>query len=392
MDFNFTDEQIAIRESVKQLMKKFPDEYWEQMDLKHEFPWDYYEEFVKAGFLGTCIPEEYGGSGLGLTEALLVLGTVCGSGGGLSAATPVHVGVFGMAPVIKFGTEEMRQKYLPQLLRGELHVCFGVTEPDAGTDTTRITTKAVRDGDHYVINGRKVWTSKAEQSNKVMLLTRTTPLDQCAKKTDGMTLFLADLDPSAVTIRPIPKMGRHAVSSCEVWYDNLRVPVADRIGEEGQGFKYLLEGLNAERILNAYQAIQLGKRALERAVQYANERVVFDRPIGKNQGVQFPLAESHAKLEAAELMALKAATLYDSGLGNTPACGDLANMAKLLGSEFGFEATDRALQTHGGYGYAREYHVERYFREIRVWRIAPISNNLVLSYIAEKILGLPRSF
>jgi acyl-CoA dehydrogenase len=388
MDYGLTEDQIAIRNAVEAIMKDFPDEYWEGKDDRHEFPWEFYNAFVANGFLGVTIPEQYGGSGLGLTEAALILGAVSGSGAGLSGCTAVHVGIFGMSPVVKFGGDAMREKYLPQLVSGELHVCFGVTEPDAGTDTTRITTFAKRDGDHYVINGRKVWTSKAEQSNKVMLLTRTTPLEQCKKKTDGMTLFLADLDPSAVTIRPIPKMGRNAISSCEVWYDKLRVHESDRIGEEGQGFKYLLDGLNAERILVAYSAIQLGRVAIKRATQYAKDRHVFGRAIGQNQGIQFPLADSLAKLEAAEIMTLKAAALYDANLP----CGDLANISKYLATEAAFEATDRAMQTLGGYGYAREYHVERYFREARVWKIAPISQNLVLSYIAEKMLGLPRSF
>ncbi|MDB5703842.1 MAG: Acyl-CoA dehydrogenase fadE12 [Sphingomonas bacterium] len=388
MDFELTDDQRAIRDAVTALMKDYPDEYWEQKDDKHEFPWEFYNAFAEAGFLGVTIPEEYGGSGLGLIEAMMALGPVSGSGAGLSGATPVHVGIFGMTPVVKFGSEEMKRKYLPALVKGDLHVCFGITEPDAGTDTTSITTNAKRDGDHYVINGRKVWTSKAEQSSKCMLLTRTTPLAECKRKTDGMTLFLADLDPDHVTIRPIPKMGRNAVSSCEVWYDDLRVHESDRIGEEGQGFKYLLDGLNAERILVAWQAIKLGQRAIERATQYAKDRKVFGRAIGQNQGIQFPLADSYAKLEAAEILTMKAAWQYDNDLP----CGELANIAKYLASEAAFEAADRAVQTHGGYGYAREYHVERYFREARVWKIAPISQNLVLSFVAEKILGLPRSF
>lgn len=388
MNFEFTDEQRAIRQAVETLMRDFPDEYWEEKDREHAFPWEFYNAFAEAGFLGITIPEEYGGAGLGLIEAMMALGPVAGSGAGLSGATPVHINVFGMSPLVKFGSEEMKARYLPRLVTGDLHVCFGVTEPDAGTDTTSITTNARRDGDGYLINGRKVWTSKAEQSTHCMLLTRTTPLSECRKKTDGMTLFMAPMDPEHVTVRPIPKMGRTAVSSCEVWWDNLRVSEADRIGEEGQGFKYLLDGLNAERILVAWQAIQLGKRALERATQYAKDRRVFGRAIGQNQGVQFPLADSYAKLEAAEILTMKAAWQYDT---DQP-CGELANIAKYLGTEAAFEAADRAVQTHGGYGYAREYHVERYFRETRVWKIAPISQNLVLSFIAEKILGLPRSF
>jgi len=388
MNFELTPEQRSIREAVDALMAQFPDPYWAEKDQRKEFPWEFYRAFAEAGFLGTVIPEQYGGAGLGLTEAALVLGSVAGSGAGLSGATSVHVSIFGMTPVVKFGSEAMRQKYLPQLVKGDLHVCFGVTEADAGTDTTAITTRAVRHGDHYIIHGKKVWTSKALESQKCLLLTRTTPLEQCAKRTDGMTLFLVDLDPAAVTIRPIPKMGREAVASCEVFYDGLKVSVDDRVGEEGRGFHYLLDGLNAERILVAYEAASLGRAALRRGVEYAKERRVFGRAIGQNQGVQFPLADSLAKLDAAELMALKAAWLYDNG----QPCGTEANIAKYLASEAAFEAADRSLQTHGGFGYAHEYHIDRYWRETRLWRIAPISQNLVLSFLAEKVLGLPRSF
>jgi acyl-CoA dehydrogenase len=388
MDFSVSEERTQILDAVDALLKDFPDDYWADKDQKHEFPWEFYHAFANAGYLGMAIPEEYGGAGLTLTDAALVLQRVSSGGGCHAAATAVHVSIFGMTPVVKFGSEEMKRKYLPPLVKGDLHVCFGVTEPDAGTDTTRIKTTAVRDGDHYVVNGKKVWTSKALESSKCLLLTRTTPLDQCRKKTDGMTLFLVDLDPEHVQIRPIPKMGREAVQSCEVFYDNLRVPVSDRVGEEGRGFHYLLDGLNAERIVVALEAVGAGRQALRRATQYAKERNVFGRPIGMNQGVQFPLADSLAKLEAAELVALKAAWQYDNDLP----CGDMANIAKYLATEAAFEACDRAVQTHGGYGYAKEYHVERYFRETRVWRIAPLAQNFVLAYIAEKMLGLPRSY
>ncbi|MDH3509796.1 MAG: acyl-CoA/acyl-ACP dehydrogenase [Gammaproteobacteria bacterium] len=388
MDFSLTAEQIAIRESVEAMMQDFPDEYWMEKDRSHEFPWEFYRAFAEAGFLGAIMPEEYGGSGLGLTEAAVILAAVTGSGAGLSGATAVHVSIFGLTPVLKFGSRQMRDKYLPEVISGDLHVCFGVTEANAGTDTTRIRTSAVRDGEHYLINGSKVWTSKALESQKCLLLTRTTPLEQCTKRTEGMTLFLADIQNPAVTIKPIPKMGREAVASCEVFYDGLRVHESDRVGEEGEGFRYLLDGLNAERILVAWEAVGLGRAALRRATQYAKDRVVFGRPIGQNQGVQFPLAESLAKLEAAQLVAEKAAWQYDNDIP----CGDLANIAKLLATDACFEAADCAVQTHGGFGYAAEYHVERYFREARVWRIAPIAQNFVLSYIAEKILGLPRSY
>jgi len=388
VNFAMSEEHQSIVAAIDALMKPFPDHYWMEKDQKHEFPWEFYKAFAEAGYLGMIIPPEYGGSGLGLTEAALVLQRVTQSGAAHAGATAVHISIFGITPVVKFGSEAMRRKYLPPLVAGDLHICFGVTEPDAGTDTTRIKTMAVRNGDHYVINGKKVWTSKAEQSSKCLLLTRTTPRDECKKKTDGMTLFLADLDPSAVTIRPIPKMARAAVSSCEVFYDNLKVSVEDRVGEEGKGFYYLLDGLNAERIVVAFEAVGLGKRAIEKATQYAKERVVFNRPIGQNQGVQFPLADSLAKLEAADLMAWKPAWQYDNNLP----CGDLANMSKYLAAEAAFEAADRAVQTHGGYGYAAEYDVERYFREVRVWRLTPLAQNYILAYIAEKIMGLPRSY
>ncbi|GAB3679554.1 acyl-CoA dehydrogenase family protein [Salinisphaera aquimarina] len=389
MDFNLTDEQRAIGDAVEAMMMTYPDAYWAEKDQKGEFPWEFYNDFANAGYLGVVMPEEYGGAGLGITEASIVLSKVVGaSGGGLAAATAVHLSIFGMTPVVKFASAEMRRKYLPRVISGDLHVCFGVTEPNAGTDTTQIQTRARRSGDKYLVSGSKVWTSKALESEKCLLLTRTTPIAECAKRTDGMTLLLADIQRPEVTLRPIPKMGRAAVSSCEAFYDELPVDVSDRVGEEGQGFRYLLDGLNAERILVGWEAVALGRAALRRATRYAQERRVFGRSIGQNQGVQFPLAESYAKLEAAQLVCEKAAWLYD----NDMPCGELSNIAKLLASEAGFEAADRAVQTHGGFGYAKEYHVERYFRESRVWRIAPISQNFILSYIAEKVLGLPRSY
>jgi acyl-CoA dehydrogenase len=300
----------------------------------------------------------------------------------------MHMSIFGMHPVIVHGSEELKRETLPRVVNGELHVCFGVTEPDAGLDTTRIKTFARREGDRYVVNGRKVWISKALESEKVLLLTRTTKLEDCARKTDGMTLFLTDLDRSRVDIRPIPKMGREAVDSNELFIDNLEVPEGHRVGEEGAGFKYLLDGLNPERILIAVEALGLGRAAIRRAVQYGKERVVFDRPIGMNQGLQFPIADAQIKLDGATLMARKAAWLYDQGLP----CGREANAAKYLCAEAGFQAADRAVQMHGGMGYAREYHVERYFREARLLRIAPISQEMILNYVGEHVLGLPRSY
>ncbi|MES2535644.1 MAG: acyl-CoA dehydrogenase family protein [Pseudomonadota bacterium] len=388
MKFGLTVEHEEIADAVRKLMTRFPDEYWAECDETHTFPAAFYQAFASAGYLGMLIPPEYDGLGLGLTETAVALGEVSGSGGGLGAATAVHLSIFGLTPVVKFGSEEMKKKYLPAVVSGDLHVCFGVTEPDAGSDTTRIRTTAVRDGDHYVISGKKVWISKAAESQKILLLARTTARDKVDKPSEGMTLFLADLDPSAVTVRPIKKMGRNAVSSCEVFIDGLRVHESDRVGEEGQGFRYLLDGLNAERILIAFEAVGLGRAALRRATAYAKERIVFDRPIGKNQAVQLPLAESLAKLEAAHLVAIKAAALYDAGFP----CGAEANMAKYLAAEAAFEAADRSLQTHGGYGYAQEFHVERYFRETRLWRLAPVAQNLALAYIAERVMGLPKSY
>ena len=388
MNFAPNPEHEAIRDSVRSLMSAFPDAYWLGKDERHEYPHEFYDAFAKAGFLGAAIPESYGGTGLGVTEAGLILQEVCASGAGLNGASAVHLSMFGINPVIRHGGEAMCRKYVPDVVSGKLNVCFSVTEPDAGTDTTRITTRAVRHGDHYVVNGRKTWLTKAAECQKVLLLTRTTPLAESAKRTDGMTLFLADMDHRHVTIKPIRKMGRHAVASNDVFFDDLPVSVEDRIGEEGKGFKYLLDGLNPERILVAFEAIGVGQAALGRATRYARDRQVFGRAIGKNQGIQLPLADSYARLTAAELATQKAAWLYDNG----HPCGTEANTAKFLAGEAGFQAADRAVQTHGGFGYAAEFHVERLFREARLMRIAPISENLILAQIAEHVLGLPRSY
>jgi len=388
MDFALTDEQELIRDAVARVCADFPDEYWSEKDTKHEFPWDFYNAMSEAGWIGVAIPEAYGGSGRGITEASIVLETVAASGAAMNGATPLHLSMFGMEPVVKYGTEEMKQKYLPRVASGEMHVAFGVTEPDAGTDTTSITTFARREGDNYIVRGRKVWTTKALQSERVLLLVRTTPKDRVDRKTDGMTLLLAELQRDEVTISPIDKVGRNAVATCEVVYDDLPVKVTDRVGEEGKGFSYLISGLNAERILIAAEALGIGKAALRRAVNYANERVVFGRPIGKNQGVAFPLAEAKMRLDAAELMIRKAAWMLDNG----QACGAEANMAKWLAADACFQAADQAMQTHGGFGYAKEYHVERYWREARLMRIAPISQEMIQNYVSEHVLGLPRSY
>ncbi|HKS98602.1 MAG TPA: acyl-CoA dehydrogenase family protein [Rugosimonospora sp.] len=388
MDFALTEDQELIRGAVAALMKKFDDRYWLEKDQAHQFPVEFYQAIAAGGWLGVTIPEAYGGHGRGITEAALVLEEVARSGGGMNAASAIHLSIFGMHPVVVHGSAELKQRTLPRVAAGDLHVCFGVTEPGAGLDTSRITTFARREGDHYTVTGRKVWISKAVESEKILLLTRTTRYEDVRKKTDGMTLFLTDLDRDRVDIRPIPKMGRNAVTSNELFIDDLRVPVADRVGAEGQGFRYLLDGLNPERMLIAAEALGIGRVALDRAVRYAGEREVFGRPIGMNQGVQFPLADSLARLDAAELALRKATWLYDSG----KPCGREANTAKYLCADAGFTAADRALQTHGGMGYAEEYHVARYFREARLLRIAPISQEMVLNYLGSHALGLPRSY
>jgi acyl-CoA dehydrogenase len=388
VDFELTEDQRLIRTAVADLAARFDDDYWMEKDAAHEFPVEFYRAFAEAGWLGITIPEEYGGSGLGITEASIVLEEVAASGAGMNGASSVHMSIFGMHPVVLHGSDEMKKENLPRIVRGDLHVCFGITEPGAGLDTTRITTFARRDGKDYVVNGRKVWISKAVESEKILLLTRTTRFEDVTRKTDGLTLFFTDLDRKHVDIRPIRKMGRNAVTSNELFIDDLRIPEEHRVGEEGQGFKYLLDGLNPERCLVAAEALGIGRAALRRAVRYANEREVFGRPIGKNQGIQFPLADALARLDAAELMLRKATWLYDRGLP----CGREANTAKYLCAEAGFQAADRALQVHGGMGYAEEYHVARYFREARLTRIAPISQEMVLNYLGEHVLGLPRSY
>ena len=388
MDFEFSEDQATIRRAVAELAAKFDDQYWMEKDAAHEFPTEFYQAFADGGWLGITIPEEYGGHGFGITEAALLLEEVSASGAGMNGASSMHLSIFGMHPVIVHGSEEMKRENLPRIVNGDLHVCFGVTEPGAGLDTTRITTFARRDGSDYVVNGRKVWISKAMESEKVLLLTRTTRFEDVEKKTDGLTLFLTDLDRDHIDIQPIRKMGRNAVSSNELFIDDLCVPEAHRVGAEGHGFRYILDGLNPERMLVAAEALGLGRAALRRAVRYGNERVVFGRPIGMNQGLQFPLADSLARLDAAELALRKATWLYDNG----KPCGREANTAKYLCADAGFDAADRALQTHGGMGYSEEYHVARYFREARLLKIAPLSQEMVLNYLGEHVLGLPRSY
>lgn len=388
MHFALTDDQEQLRRTVREIAARFTDDYWAACDERHAFPWEFYNAFAEGGWLGIAIPEQYGGGGLGILEAALLLEEIAASGAGMNGCSTMHLTIFGLNTVVRHGSEDLRREVLPRAADGSLHVCFGVTEPDAGTDTTRISTFARSHEDGYVINGRKVWITKAGDSQKMVLIARTTPRAEVEKPTQGLSLFLIDIDPGHVHLQPIPKMGRNAVQSYEVVLEDLFVPAAARIGEEGNGFRYLLDGLNPERILLAHEALGIGRAAIRRAVKYASERVVFDRPIGKNQGIAFPLAEAVTRLDAAELMARNAAWRYDQGLP----CGREANMAKYLCADAGFQAADQAVQTHGGMGYAREYHVERYFREARLLRLAPVSQEMVLNYVSHHVLGLPRSY
>ncbi len=388
MDFELTSAQEEIVRQVRTLASRFDDEYWRERDRKAEFPHEFYDAVAKAGYLGVAIPEAYGGSGLGITEAALVMREVAASGGAMAAASAIHLSIFGVSPIVFHGTEEQKRRFLPAVVRGEMHVSFAVTEPDAGNDITHIRTFARREGDYYVINGRKVFTTKARESKKMLILTRTTPFEKVTKKTDGMTLFFADIEPSAVEVRELHKLGRAAVDTNMLFIDNLKVPASDLVGGEGRGFHSLLDGLNPERILVAAEAIGIGRAALAKAVRYAKERVVFGRPIGQNQAIAHPLADVYSKLEAAELMMMKAAWLFD----HRKPCGAEANAAKLRAADAAWEACDRAVQTLGGYGYVRDYDVERYFRECRLLKIAPVSQEMVLNSISEHVLGLPRSY
>jgi len=381
-------DRAAIRDAIRAICNRFDDGYWSEKDRTHSFPHEFADAIAEGGWLGIAMPEEYGGAGLGVTEAAVMMQEVGHSAGAFAACSTIHINIFGLHSIVKHGTEEQKRAWLPDIISGKSRACFGVTEPDAGLDTSRIKTRAVRDGDRYVVNGQKIWTSTAQQADKVVLLARTTPVKECARPTDGLSLFYADLDRTAVEIREIPKMGRNAVNSNQTFYDNLIVPVDRRIGEEGKGFRYILDSLNSERILNAAEVIGMGRRALEKAVAYAGERVVFGRRIGMNQSIQHPLAECWSELYAAELMTLHAAGLCDAG----KQCGAEANAAKYLAADAGFKTCDRAIRTHGGMGYATEYHVERYFREMVATQLAPVSREMILCYIAERELGLPKSY
>ncbi|AVJ28254.1 acyl-CoA dehydrogenase family protein [Achromobacter spanius] len=388
MDFSLTDDQAAIRHAVQDLCAGFDDDYWTRKDKEGGFPEDFYGAMAGAGWLGVAMPTEYGGAGLGILEAALMMEAVAASGAGLSGASAIHMNVFGLHPVVVHGSDAQRARWLPPIISGEQKACFGVTEPNTGLNTLKLRTLAVRQGDRYVVNGQKIWISTAQVASKILLLARTTPLDQVTEPTQGLSLFYTDLDRTRISVREIEKLGRKAVDSNELFIDGLEVPVEDRIGEEGKGFSYILHGLNPERVLLAAEATGLGRAGLRRAAAYAGERVVFDRPIGQNQGVQHPLAERWVELEAAELLYRRAAWMYDQGLP----CGAEANAAKFFCAEAGFRACETAVLTHGGMGYAKEYHVERYFREAMLPRIAPVSPQLILCYIAEKVLGLPKSY
>ncbi len=388
MEFAFTDDQLAIRESVARTCAQYDDRYWLEKDKNGGFPHDFYKTMADAGWLGIAMPEAYGGSGLGITEAAILMQTVAASGAALQGASAIHLNIFGPNPIVVFGNEEQKRRILPDIIKGNVKGCFAVTEPNAGLNTTALETKAELDGNAYVVSGKKVWTTTAQIADKMLLIARTTPRDKCKKATDGLTLFYTDFDREKIEVREIDKMGRKAIDTNQVFIDGLRVPVEDRIGEEGKGFHYLLHGLNPERVLIAAEAVGIGQAALARATQYAKERVVFGRPIGKNQSIQHPLAESWAQLEAVNLLTFKAAWLYDTG----KECGAEANAAKLLAGRAAWESCERAVLTHGGYGYAKDFHVERFLREVMIARIAPISEQLVLCYIAERVLGLPKSY
>ena len=388
MNYQLNDEQRAIVEAAERICARFPLDYWLERDRTGEFPEDFFRDVAKDGWLGICMPEEFGGANLGVTEAALFLRTIAAGGGAQAAASTIHMNIFGLQPVVHFGTDEQKRRFLPPFARGEVKACFGVTEPDPGLDTTKIKVKAERRGNVYVVSGKKVWTSTAQVADNILLLARTTPIDEVKKHSEGLSLFYTKLDRNFVDVREIEKMGRKAVDSNELFIDGLPVPEADLIGEEGQGLKYLFHGLNAERIFVAAEQIGIGQAALRHAVQYAKDRVVFGRQIGMNQGIQHPLARNWAELEAANYLIMAAADLYDKGLP----CGPEANAAKLLASEAALRACETSVLTHGGYGYAKEFHVERYLRECYIGYIAPVTPHMILSHIAERKLGLPKSY
>ena len=385
---SISQEHEEIRRNVAKLCERYDGDYWLARDRDGGMPEDFVADIVRDGWLGIAMPEVHGGAGLGITEAAILMQTIAESGAAMSGASAVHIGVFGLNPLVVFGTDEQKSRHLPRMISGEDRACFGVTEPNAGLDTSRIETRAERSGADWVVNGRKIWTSTAQTANKILLLARTTPIEDCARPTDGLSLFYTDLDRARVEVREIEKMGRKAVDSNMLFIDALQVSGDDLIGEEGAGFRYILHGFNPERILVAAEAVGIGRLALGRAIDYAKEREVFGRPIGQNQAIQHPLAASWAELEAADLMTFKAAALYDAG----EPCGAEANAAKYLAGEAGFRACERAVMTHGGMGYAKEFHVERYLREVLINRLTPVSREMILNFLGERVLGLPRSY
>ena len=388
MNFDLSDDQQSICASIQKLCTQFGDDYWLAKDRNAEFPHEFHRAFADGGWLGIAMPERYGGAGLGITEAALMMQTVAASGAAMSGASAIHMNIFGLNPIVVFGSEEQKQRWLPPMIAGKEKACFAVTEPNAGLDTARLQTTAKLNSDHYVMSGAKVWISTAQVAEKMLILARTTLIEASAKPTQGLSLFYTDLDRRYVEVREIPKMGRAAVDSNHLFIDALPVPIADRIGDEGRGFEYLLHGLNPERVLVGAEAIGIGQAALQRAAAYAKQRIVFGRPIGQNQAIQHPLAQCWMELQAANLMMLKAAALYDAG----QPCGAEANAAKYLGGEAGFKACETAVMSLGGYGYAKEYHLERFLREVMICRIAPVSPHMILNFIAERVLGLPRSY
>lgn len=388
MDFSYTQEQIDIREAILKHCEQFPDDYWLSQDCKAEFPEEFYRSLAEAGWLGIAMPEEFGGSGLGITEAAIMMQAVAESGAGMSGASAVHINIFGLEPVVLFGTQEQKRRFIPGIACGADKSCFAVTEPNVGLNTTKLKLRAEKQAGGYLVNGEKIWITTAQVANKILLLARTTPLDKVTRKTDGLSLFYTDFDRTKIETRLIHKMGRHAVDSNMLFFENMFIPDSDLIGEEGQGFKYILQGMNPERILIAAEAIGLGRIALKKAAKYAKERIVFERPIGQNQGIQHPLAKCWAQLEAANLMTMKAAMMFDK----REECGVEANTAKYLAGEFAFEACHTAMLAMGGMGYAQEYHVERYLRESLIARTVPISPHMILNFIAERVLDLPKSY
>jgi acyl-CoA dehydrogenase len=388
MKFGYSEEQLEIQRAVQAICARYDLDYWLRADTEERFPEEFYADMVANGYVGLTLPESCGGGGLSIADAVIVIQAIVESGAGMNGASTIHSYVFAPQPIVKHGTAEQQKRMLTPLTSGKERACFGISEPNTGLDTTHLKTRADWNGTHYIANGTKLWPTMGTTCDRIMLLARTTPIEQCKRPVDGISLFYAPMDRRYVNAKKIPKMGRNAMESTTVFIDNLPIDPADRIGEEGKGFQYILDGLNPERILLAGEAVALGRLAVLRAAQYAKERVVFGRPIGQNQGIQHPLAKCWMQLEAAQLMVMKAATLYDSG----EPCGAEANTAKFLAGEAGFEACTRAVMTHGGFGYAREYHVERYLREAILLRLVPVSIELIMCYVAERVLGLPKSY